>query len=161
MNLLLDCCCGEKAWLRTQQRERERAISIDLLASVSPHVVASAVALPFRSNIFDRIICDPPHLIRGDWLGDFNKTYLKYGRWKTRREWETFLRGAAREWHRVSKQGAWLVLKIIDGPDRRVTKRRDLQLVARRGWRLVYTREHKSKVTWSRCTTIYAYYRRL
>jgi len=75
-------------------------IKIDLKREVKPDVIADAHSLPFRDNIFDAVICDPPYSneINESLYGVTVK--LKYTQW-------------VKEAERVLKPNGFLVLYHI------------------------------------------------
>ncbi len=124
--LILDPSCGEKNWLRGNL---DRFITCDILQSVRPDVVGDMKRLPFASGVFDAVRFDPPHMLRKDfdkWKDHGGAKYIKYGCWRTRREWETALVAVNDEFHRVTRVGSTLLVKIIDGRNKNVTKAFDL-----------------------------------
>lgn len=124
--LILDPCVGPGEWWKEQKGVH--VIKCDKIATCSNLVISTMIALPFAEGTFDEIWCDPPHLIRND-LSHWNKSYLRYGNWRNRREWEHALRGMNTEFRRVLRDTGLLYMKIISGPDRRVTKEADLSLM--------------------------------
>ena len=75
---------------------------------IHPTVLADMRWLPFRENIFDCIIFDPPHMECGltSWLGKY------YGRW-TQSESIQITRKANEEFKRVLRPRGLLVLKVM------------------------------------------------
>lgn len=155
---VLEACCGHRReWSRTRHPQ---IVQADRLLEVRPHLVHDFTALPFREGVFDSILFDPPHLIRSEsWEGSLNGKYAHFGKWDTRREWETALDLANEEFHRVAREGALLHVKIIDGRDRRVTKLADLGRLTL--WEQVKIELSPSRVTWSTCQTVRATFRRM
>jgi len=119
---------------------------------------ADASNLPFADNVFDAIWTDPPHLIRND-LKHWNKNYLKFGNYKNRKELEKLWPEWSTEFHRVTRPGANLMLKTVDGPDYRVLKVKDLEMFSD-NWTLLDIFGSKSGAGWSKTTTIYSYWER-
>lgn len=154
MRKILDPCCGPKTWLRGN---KDRFITSDLLASNTPHVVADMKNLPYTSGVFDAIRFDPPHLIRND-VKHWSPQYLRYGNWKNRKEWEIALDAVNKEFYRVTKNTATLLVKIIDGKDRRVTKRADLDRLTK--WEMVKLYETPAKAAWNTNVTLWAWFRK-
>ena len=155
---ILDPCCGPKVWLRGN---KDRYVTCDILPSVNPDVIADMKRLPFATGSFDAIRFDPPHLIRNDtasWGPQMTKIYSKYGHWKNRREWEIALYLVNKEFHRVTKPGATLLVKIIDGKDKRVTKRQDLWAFNK--WNTAKMYETEAKAQWSSNTTLWTWFRK-
>ena len=153
--MTLDPCCGLKVW-----KEGYGAITMDILSSVKPMVMGSMLELPFRDNTFDKIVCDPPHLIRNDpssWVRKEGGCYVRYGRWKTLKEWQDALERMNQEFFRVLKPGADLLLKIVDGKDRRVTHYEDTFRLT--NFQELKVEGHKAKAPWSSNLTLYITYK--
>lgn len=120
----IEPCCGHRrAWHRDKPRDTRFG---DKLIEVRPEVVMDFCALPFCDALFDVVFFDPPHLIRSEKWNQLSDRYLHFGHWETRVEWETALDAVNTEFYRVTRPRAVLHVKIIDGPDRRVTKLHDL-----------------------------------
>ena len=159
MRKILDPCCGPKTWLRGNT---ERFITSDILPSVTPDVIADMKNLPYADGTFDAIRFDPPHLIRNDfksWGPQMTDIYSKYGYWRNRRELERALAAVNNEFHRVTKEGATLLVKIIDGRDKRVTKAADLFWFTK--WDVVKQYKTKATAPWSSNTTLWTWFRRI
>ena len=154
MRKILDPCCGPKVWLRGN---KDRYVTCDIFPSANPDVIADMKTLPFANGSFDAIRFDPPHLIRND-TASWNPSYLRYGYWKNRRQWEIALYKVNSEFHRVTKNGATLLVKIIDGKDKRVTKRQDLWAFNK--WGQVRQYETEAKAQWSSNKTLWTWFRR-
>lgn len=155
MRKILDPCCGPKTWLRGN---KGRYVTSDILRSANPDVISDMKYLPYADGTFDAIRFDPPHLIRND-RKSWNPSYLKYGHWKNRREWEIALYKVNEEFHRVTKKGATLLVKIIDGKDKRTTKRMDLYCWFTK-WDMAKLYETGARVKWSSNTTLWAWFRK-
>ena len=127
--LELDACCGYKhMW---KDKDISNIIFIDVKREVKPTIIADAKHLPFRDKIFNKIYCDPPHMIRNDKefckVGKIHYDYFeKYGNWKNRQEWIIFIAKTNIEFKRVLKDNGILWYKIIDGKDSRIIKLGDL-----------------------------------
>ena len=154
MRLILDPCCGPKTWLGGN---KDRYVTCDILPSCSPDVVADMRFLPFADGVFDALRFDPPHLIRND-VKSWNPAYLKYGHWKNRRQWCNALYKVNDEFHRVTKDNATLLVKIIDGKDKRTTKRQDLWHFYK--WNIARQYETKAMASWSNTTTLWTWFRK-
>lgn len=128
--LELDPTAGDRVIHRGN--DTSNIIFLDKKIEVKPDINGDATILPFRNNVFTKIHCDPPHLIRNDvkhW-SDYSGgkgRYVRFGNFKNRNEWLRFLITTNREFARVLKSGGLLWYKIIDGKDRRVTKIVDLR----------------------------------
>ena len=116
--LELDACCGYRhMW---KNKNTSNVIFIDIKREVKPTIVASAKHLPFRDKIFDKIYCDPPHIIRSDTknmkLGQTHSDFAKmYGSWKNRSEWIAFVGRTNIEFKRILKDNGILWYKITSG----------------------------------------------
>lgn len=144
----LDVCASTRVMWKG--RDTSNATFMDILPSVSPDVVGSFTSLPFRSNVFDSVWCDPPHLIRND-VKHWNSIYTRFGNYKNRREFEkTWLRMNT-EFARVLVSNGVLVLKMIYGKDHRVPKRDDVEMFY--SFDEVDRVEYPSRVGWSSNTT--------
>jgi tRNA G10 N-methylase Trm11 len=123
--LILDACCGaEKIYQSWNKGLGENFISMDIRKGdfsytsennwtrnkvvIKPTVLASMKALPFKDNVFDGIVCDPPHLKCGE-NSHMNKYY---GSWSQTDIIRT-MREANLEFARVMRSSATLVLKIL------------------------------------------------
>jgi hypothetical protein len=147
--IALEPCCGaRREWKSIKPLN---TIHGDKLIEVAPQIVLDFTNLPFRDNSFDQLFWDPPHLIRND-VKHFNKAYLKFGNWKTRKEWISALEHVNVEFFRVGRPKAVLFTKIIDGKDRRVTKIKDLDLLTL--WEISEQSIRPSSVGWSTCNTV-------
>jgi len=75
---------------------------------VEPTVLTDMKSLPFRDNLFDAIIFDPPHTNANldTWLGKY------YGSW-TQKETIQTLRKVNVEFPRVLKDNGFLILKVM------------------------------------------------
>jgi tRNA G10 N-methylase Trm11 len=155
MRKILDPCCGEKRW---QRGNLDRFISCDILRSVQPDVVADMCNLPFPAGTFDAVRFDPPHLIRDD-VKHWSETLKRYGNWKTRRQMERAFDLVNTEFHRVTKAGAGLLVKIVDGRSKMVTKAADLFWFTK--WKQIKQYSKPSRVAWSTNTTLWTWFRRL
>jgi len=74
---------------------------------IRPTVQADMRFLPFRENIFEAVIFDPPHAKTG--LGSW--IWRKYGSW-TLYELIRTVRSANEEFKRVLKPGGFIIMKI-------------------------------------------------
>lgn len=148
----LEPCCGHRrAWHRDKPRDTHFG---DKLIEVRPEIVMDFAALPFREGVFDLVFFDPPHLIRREKWNQLSDRYLHFGHWETRAQWELALAAVNVEFYRVTREGAILHVKIIDGPDRRVTKLADLDRLTLWNQRDVSFRP--SSLPWSKCQTVTA-----
>ena len=115
-------------------------------------------ALPFADGVFDAIRFDPPHLIRND-LKHWNPSYLRYGHWKTRKQLERALASVNTEFHRVTKHSATLLVKIIDGRDKRTTKVADLFWFNK--WTEARQYRTPASASWAKTETLWTWFRRI
>jgi len=124
--MILDVCCGaltmyhnwhkklgeDFVYIDIRQQEKrdygKHNVYKGAIPEVKPLIQADMKHLPFRDNIFDAIIFDPPHLHEGaeSFMG------VKYGIW-SRKEMVTTLRTVNDEFKRVLRDGGMLVLKIF------------------------------------------------
>lgn len=153
----LEPCCGHRReWAREKPRETTFG---DIKIEVNPQLVMDFCALPFRDGLFDVVFFDPPHLIRREKWNQLSDRYLHFGHWESRAAWEHALDAVNEEFHRVTRGAATLYVKIIDGPDRRVTKLSDLERLT--NWRATDTHLKPSPIPWSRCSTVRATFTRI
>jgi len=153
----IEPCCGHR---RAWNREKPAATTFgDVLFDVRPEVVMDFKALPFAAGLFDVVFFDPPHLIRSEKWNQLSDRYLHFGHWERRSDWEAALDAVNVEFHRVTRQDARLFVKIIDGPDRRVTKLADLERLTR--WQQTEITLKPSPIPWSRCQTVSATFNRI
>jgi len=123
--LVLDACIGGALMYDEWQLNLgESFISIDIrkgaytqdsdkrwsakTLEVKPSVMADLKKLPFKNNVFDSIVFDPPHFACG--INSFLRKY--YGSWD-QQEVKESLKAANLEFARVLKIGNSLVLKIM------------------------------------------------
>ena len=146
--LILDPTCGPASWW--DEFPDARVIKCDIRNPEAADVIGDAAALPFQDAVFDEIWCDPPHLIRkATWAGKANPRYTRYGLWNTRSLWEAFLDNVNGEFLRVLKPDGRLIMKVINGADRRVIKRDDLDRLTL--WRVDNEEVWKSPIPLSTC----------
>ena len=144
MGIELDATAGDRV-IHTG-RDISQIIFLDILPSVKPDIIGDAKYLPFRNSVFEKIYCDPPHLIRND-RKYWRKTYLRFGNWKNRVEWFRFLNRTNKEFARVLKPLGLLWYKIIDGKDYRVTKRKNLDFYE--NFELIEEKRQPTSAGWS------------
>lgn len=108
-------------------------VFLDRRKKVLPTIVGDAKHLPFIDKIFDKIYCDPPHMIRSDVKSRGKNPKIHtieffdtYGWFNKRIEWIVFIGRTNIEFARVLKDNGLLWYKIIDGKDRRITKLQDI-----------------------------------
>jgi hypothetical protein len=127
----LDACCGYRhMW---KEKDTSNVIFLDIRKRVKPDIVADSRWLPFRDEVFDKIYCDPPHMIRTDVRSILESTkrghskihaqyFDEYGVWTSRSSWISFLFRTNIEFSRVLKADGTLWYKLIDGKDYRIIK---------------------------------------
>jgi len=106
--MMLDATAGNRAmW---NNKNPPNVVFIDKRLEdlmFSPHIQAVWKNLPFRSDVFDCVIFDPPHFIyKTHWKRSKDRqTYINYyGCWKNKREIIPTIFKALKEFHRVSKR---------------------------------------------------------
>jgi hypothetical protein len=85
-------------------KEYEDAVYIDLRSEVKPDIVCSTEKLPFKDNVFNLIVFDPPHT---NMSGNLAKDYGKF----TTREIRFLVIWGSRECFRVLKKGCFMIFK--------------------------------------------------
>jgi len=133
----LDVVCGYR--IMWNGKNTSNIMFLDKRRRVKPTIVADAKHLPFRDNVFSKIYCDPPHMIRSDatapWVKESSKRghskihakfFDMYGWFNNRSEWKSFILHTDVEFARVLEPNGILWYKLVDGKDPRVTKLRDL-----------------------------------
>lgn len=124
--MILDACCGAlMMYHRMHKNLGDQFIYIDIrkmpehkyrnwnrsgytIKEIKPMILADMKHLPFRDNIFDAIIFDPPHLDTG--LQSFMAE--KYGSWGMV-DTVRHLRAVNTEFPRVLRHGGLLLLKMF------------------------------------------------
>ena len=124
--MILDTCCGaEKIYQGKQsQLSDSKYITIDVRKGdfsyksvgsiaetkiiVNPVVLADMRYLPFKNNIFDTIVCDPPHMDCG-LTGFMGKAWGSWGQQET----IDIMKMANVEFSRVLKSSGSLILKVM------------------------------------------------
>lgn len=117
MRILDASCAGRHIWF---DKDREDTIYVDRRVlpegtipvrprwNVTPDVCADFTALPFRDEIFDLVVFDPPHIIRDTPSKSFLRT--KYGELNSN-SWALVLRGGFDECWRVLRRPGTLHFK--------------------------------------------------
>lgn len=136
--LILDSTCSEKKiWPNYAD------IRIDKRKNATPDIVADCRYLPFRSEIFSEIYCDPPHMIRNDLQKYFakhperkanefaGKYLLRFETFPNRKTWIDFVVKINLEFARCLTKNGALKFKITDGADHRITKKADLKYLTK------------------------------
>lgn len=124
--MILDACCGaEKIYHGYQHAlDDQQLITIDIRRGdfsyksktsvtktsviVEPKVLADMRHLPFKDNIFDIIVCDPPHMDCG--LTGFMPR--AWGSWN-QKETISIMKMANIEFSRCLKNNGTLILKVM------------------------------------------------
>jgi len=123
--VILDVCVGSAGFYHNRHLKlEEEFIGIDVRKGdfsykspsgwaqvrvvIKPTILADMKHLPFRENLFNMIIMDPPHTDAGltSWLA------LHYGTWSQKETIET-LRKTNLEFKRVLKPHGSLILKLL------------------------------------------------
>ena len=125
--LELDACCGYKRMWKG--KDISNIVFVDIKKEVKPTLVADAKHLPFRDGIFNKIYCDPPHMLQhhaGPNSKIHKKFYEVFGWFNNRGEWISFIGRTNIEFKRVLKANGVLWYKLIDGKDFRIVHLADL-----------------------------------
>lgn len=124
-NMILDVCCGaEKIYHNNQIKLNGNFITMDerrgdfsyktksavaeVKVVVDPMVLADMQCLPFKDNIFDTVVCDPPHMDCG-LTGFMGKAWGSWGQQET----IDIMKNANIEFSRVLKPSGSLILKVM------------------------------------------------
>jgi len=116
--MILDVCCGGRMFYFNKQNEN--VVYCDKIKEchefpgnrkidINPDVISDFSHLPFKSNLFDLVIFDPPHLLKA---GDNSWLKKKYGRLEPR--WQTKIKLGFNECIRVLRPGGTLIFKWND-----------------------------------------------
>lgn len=120
---ILDACCGSKMfWYNKNEphttyidnrNEKGKVKDRDYIRTVqvSPDIVADFRNLPFKSNTFDLVIFDPPHLIKA---GEHSWLKMKYGV-LPEKDWQGYIKKGFDECVRVLKPTGTLLFKWSNG----------------------------------------------
>ena len=101
---ILDATCGKRMmWFDKTYKD---AIYIDIRKEVKPQIIADDKKLPFKDNIFDLIIFDPPHVS----TSPNSNMGRDFGGFKTR-EIKELVKNASKEFFRVLKDDGFLLFK--------------------------------------------------
>jgi len=88
---------------------------LDMRYEVEPDVCGNNERLPFRDNIFDVVVYDPPHVIREEHETYFRTEFGKrYWAWKSVRDFVNNIKKVNVEAYRVTKPNGIMVFKWID-----------------------------------------------
>jgi len=126
--VILDACCGAmKMYNGWHKKLGDDLVTIDIRKGdysyfsqifgtnkkvkceiiIRPTVLADMRFMPFRDNVFDMVIVDPPHLDVG--LGSYLER--RYGYW-TKKELIRTMKKANEEFKRVLRDHGFILLKI-------------------------------------------------
>jgi tRNA G10 N-methylase Trm11 len=138
--LILDSTCSyPRTDVRASRWPAFASIRMDRRKEVGPDIVADARFLPFRNCVFDKIYCDPPHMIGNpETIERMNRHRLSTGRlsigswerytvWSSIQDWYQFLWFVDLEFARTLKDSGTLEFKVTDGDSNGLTKTRDLE----------------------------------
>lgn len=160
--MILDSTCSfGRNW------PRHATIRMDYRPEVKPDVVGDIRKTNFEDNTFDKIYCDPPHMIRKDpWVIGSHEQKMKmmrrrmigrtspdqftrYSFFKTRDEWIDFLEKINNEMFRILKPGGLAIFKLtFSAKDSRYIKRKDMNLMT--NFKLIDEKKVKSKIKGSK-----------
>jgi hypothetical protein len=90
-------------------RLHDEAVFVDIRLEVKPTVVADTTQLPFRSDFFDLIVFDPPHVTHGEG-SDMAKYYGSH----LAEEIRTLISRSSAEAYRVAMDEAFMAFKWND-----------------------------------------------
>jgi len=112
---ILDACCGSRMfWFNKNNPDvvfmDKRKINTTLCDGrqliVDPDIIGDFTDIPYKSNRFDMVIFDPPHLIH---VGKTSWLALKYG--LIEGDWKDMVRKGFTECMRVLKKDGVLIMK--------------------------------------------------
>jgi SAM-dependent methyltransferase len=141
--LILDATCGKRGiWFNKQCKD---CVYLDIRKEVKPDILADDTALPFRDNIFNIIVFDPPHTS----MGPKSIMGKLYGRFTLARIKDTVARGAT-EFYRVLKNDGILLFKwnTHDISLGKVLSLMSIYFEPLFGQRVAYRTKHSSKTYW-------------
>lgn len=156
--LILDPYAGNRVWWKGLNGKQ--VTFVDKFVGGSGNTLASVDALPFGPETFVQICADPPHFIRKSSFAP-SCALGHFGAYPTRadvhREWT----GASAEFARVSRVGASLILKTIDGAKTasQCVCNDDLKCFERE-WKLAEEYRIRSRVPWSSAWTVFTLWRK-
>lgn len=118
---VLDVCCGSKAFYFDKNdprvlfldKRRESHVVTDKskksgtrTIDINPDKIGDFTNLPFKDQIFETVVFDPPHLEK---VGDTSFLAIRYG--KLKGDWKAEISKGFSECHRVLKFGGTLIFK--------------------------------------------------
>lgn len=116
MKTILDACCGSRMFWFDRQNENtvymDNRIVSDVLCDgrkliINPDVLADFRDMPYRDNLFNLVVFDPPHLIQ---VGEKSWLAKKYGK-LSKDTWKQDLSAGFTECMRVLKPNGVLIFK--------------------------------------------------
>jgi 23S rRNA G2069 N7-methylase RlmK/C1962 C5-methylase RlmI len=119
MKRILDACCGSRMFwfdknnqdvVFMDKRKVNTTLSDGRQLVVNPDIIGDFKKIPFKSNRFNLVVFDPPHLLhagKNSWLA------LKYG--VIEENWQDMIREGFNECMRVLKKDGVLVMKWSSG----------------------------------------------
>jgi len=111
--MLLDATAGNRMMWKNKTPPNTIFLDIEKNLSIPPDIIADNRYCPFRDNIFDCIIYDPPHYVNAPpWHRDPSLTYKAsrgnwgtfYGNFKSKEEMFSSIYKAQKEFLRISKR---------------------------------------------------------
>jgi SAM-dependent methyltransferase len=102
----------DKRYINGKMQMTKNKISNRRVIRIKPDVIAEWEHLPFKDEIFDMVVFDPPHFIRNK-FADENFFYEKYGMLNCK-TWKQVLGSAFKELFRVLKSEGTLIFKWND-----------------------------------------------
>jgi len=140
--MMLDATAGNRMMWPNKNPPNIIFIDREIRLLISPHVFADFRFCPFRKDVFDCIIFDPPHLIKKGgpmpWFSDPSKVGNKwYGNFDNKIECLTSIHKAQKEFNRIGKRlcfkwnessiSLWNILPFF------------------KDWQIIRKKHHKSK----------------
>lgn len=133
----------------------QNVLFLDRRKKVKPDVVASNEFLPFTEQCFDKIVYDPPHLIRHSQIkpNSLMAGYEdKFTLWKKKTDYYHNIVKVQEEAYRVLKEDGVLFFKHIESPDNLITINIATSLM--RNW-IVSRTTRKTSQGWGKGQTVF------
>lgn len=112
--------------------KHQGVVFIDIRKEVKPDIVASNESLPFQDETFQKVVYDPPHLIRNSPI-KINSLMFKYAykfsTWKTKSQFYKNLVAVNKEVKRVLQHDGTFIVKHTESPDHLITKNTIIHLL--------------------------------